>query len=193
MSSVVAICNLALAHIRGGTINSIDEASAQARACKQHYDQTRRALLASYPWGWAQKRETLAAVTNDRTLRWAYAYARPADCVHFIGIADDGSTANEPDPAAHEIVGRTIYAALSPGVAIYTADQTDPTKYPPLFIDAFAAALAARIALQITGDRALRNDTLQLAKQTFDAAAAADANEDTDRPDYVPEMIAARA
>lgn len=192
MSSVVYICNLALSHIRAGSITSLDEASAEARACKLHYDQARRVLLSSHAWMWARKREAMASLTNTREAAWAYAYRRPSDCLKFLGVQDDYLAKSDPNPTLHEIEGTTIYSHLTPGIAVYVADESDPTRFPPLFIDALAAALAARLATPLTGDRSIKADALQLAQQAFNVAAAADANEDTDRPDYVPEPIEAR-
>ena len=37
MASEIDICNLALGHIRAGTINSLDEGSVQAKQCKLKY------------------------------------------------------------------------------------------------------------------------------------------------------------
>ena len=45
MSSVIAICNLALSNVGKDNISSLDEAGAEARACRQFYDLTRDALL----------------------------------------------------------------------------------------------------------------------------------------------------
>ena len=66
------ICNIALSSIGQGRIDSIDEDSEAARQCKLHYELTRKNLLSSYRWGFAERSEKLARV--DTTVpKWEFA------------------------------------------------------------------------------------------------------------------------
>jgi len=53
------IANLALSLIGGSTITTIDDPTAQARACKKWFDTARDEALASHPWNFAIKRLSL--------------------------------------------------------------------------------------------------------------------------------------
>lgn len=199
MSSVVFICNLALANIGKESIGSINEASAEARACKQFYDIVLDTALQSYPWRWAMKTAALAEVTNTKPNRWLYAYQRPSDCLMVRRLLDEsmasyiphgeGIKAGEHD---REIEGQTIFCDLSPAYLQYTQRLTDPAKFPPLFVDALGMALSARIAYPITRDLKVRADAVTLAAQAMETAKAADANEVRETSDAPSEFMEAR-
>lgn len=200
MSSVISICNLALSNIGKPDIQDIDEDSAEAKACKQFYEHTRDLLLQSYPWRFATTTAALASVTNTKADRWEYAYQRPNDCLKVLRIADvydlpyspsDGSLIIAGGHAYH-IKGDKLYGFISPAYLTYTRRLTDPTKYPPLFIEALAWHLAVRLAMPLTRDPKIRADAYQLAVQTFGQAGVADANEVREVEDVPSRAIEAR-
>jgi hypothetical protein len=200
MSSVVFICNLALGNIGKESISSINEASAEARACKQFYDIVLDTALQSYPWRWAVKTEAMAQVVNTKENRWLFAYQRPSDCLKIIRVVDeslieympygDGIKGGNHD---YEIEGETIYCDLSPAYLQYTQKMTDPARFPPMFVDALGMALSARIAYPITRDLKIRADAVTLASQAMEAAKSADANEVRETSDWPSEVIEARS
>jgi hypothetical protein len=200
MSSVISICNLALSNIGKSDIQDIDEASAEAKACKQFYEHTRDVLLQSYPWRFATITAALASVTNTKADRWEYAYQRPNDCLKVIRITDvydlpysasDGSLIIAGAHAYH-IEGDKLFCYLAPAYLTYTRRLVDPSKYPPLFIEALAWHLAVRLAMPLTRDPKIRADAYQLAVQTFGQAGVADANEVREVEDVPSRAIEAR-
>jgi len=200
MSSVVYICNLALGNIGKDDIASIDEASAEARACKKFYSIVLDTTLQSYPWRWAGKTASLAQVTNDKPNRWLYAYQRPVDCLKVIRVVDESMAEYMPygegivsGGHAYDIEGQTIYCDLSPAYLQYTQKITDPTKFPPMFTDALSMALSARIAYPITRDLKVRADAVTLASQAMETAKSLDANEVRETSDWPAENIEARS
>src|SRR5690606_29732456 len=132
MTSVVSICNLALSNVGKENINDLSEPTAEARACNQFYAHTRDALLQGYPWGFAGKTVSLGAVTNDRAKEWAYAYARPTDCLKVRHVQDENALFVGQDAAPYDVEGQRIYCDLSPALLHYTFRLTDPTRYSPL-------------------------------------------------------------
>jgi len=199
MSSVVFICNLALSNIGKPNITDINEASAEAKACKQFYDHVRDLLLQSYPWTFARKTAPLAGITNSKPRRWRRAYQRPNDCLKVRRVSDEtfpdylpygGDTVAGGFP--YEIEGAEIFCNLSPAFLEYTRKVVDPTRYPPLFVDAFGWHLAVRLAMPMTRDPKVRADAYQLAVQMQTEAAVADANEVRETSDYPAEAIEAR-
>lgn len=200
MSSVVFICNLALANIGKESIASINEASAEARACKQFYDIVLDTALQSYPWRWAGKTLSMAAITNAKPNRWLYAYQRPSDCLKIRRVVDESMADYMPYGEGikagghdYDVEGQTIFCDLSPAYLQYTQRITDPVALPPMFIDALGMALSARIAYPITRDLKIRADAVTLATQAMEAAKSADANEVRDTSDWPSEGIEARS
>lgn len=185
MTSQVAICNLALSNLGKANISSLDEASAEAKACKQFYEHTLNTILQGYPWLFARKTAALAKVTNTKSNRWLYAYSRPVDCLKIVRIVGElGLDYLRYDKAStktgghdYTIEGDLIYTGIDPAYLEYTQEFTDPTKFPPLFVDALSWALSARLAMPLTRDPKLRADALQMARMAHDEAAASDANE----------------
>lgn len=200
MSSVVFICNLALSNIGKANISDLNEASAEAKSCKQFYAHTRDTLLQAYPWRWAQKTLALAEVTNNKANRWDYAYARPSDCLKIRRVVDEMLQDYVPYELRavkaggfdYAVEGSIIYTHLAPAYLEYTARIDDPTLFPALFQDALAWHLAVRLAMPLTRDPKIRADAYQLAAKMQAEAAAADANEVRETTDYPAEMIEAR-
>lgn len=199
MTSVVSICNLALANIAKKDINSLTEASAEARACNRFYEVTRDILLQAYPWRFAGKTQSLAQLTNDKPGAWAYAYRRPTDCLKVRWIRPEYSL-TDPCPQSlqdeisnpYEIEGEMIYCNLSPAFLRYTFRLTDPTKFPPLFVEALAWHLAVRIAMPLTRDPKIRADAFQLAMAAKGSAEMADANEVRETSDHSSQFVTGR-
>lgn len=192
MTSVVAICNLALSNIGKGTISDISEGSAEARQCRLHYDVCRNSLLQQFPWMFARKVQSLAALENDWPERWSYRYQRPSDCLTIIRLVPALDRADDTEPAPHGLRAGSVYADHSPAFLEFTREEADPIKYPPLFVDALAWALAARIAIPLTKDQSMRKDAYQLAISAQSAAAAADANSEPDRPSFHASWMVSR-
>lgn len=200
MTSVVSICNLALSNIGAKNINDLAEASTEARACKQFYEITRDMMLQAYPWRFAGKTQSLAELTNDKPGAWGYAYQRPTDCLKVRWIRAQYSDADlslqtlqEEIANPYEIEGETIYCSLSPAFLRYTFKLSDPTKYPPLFVEALSWHLAVRLAMPITRDPNIRKEAFQLAMAAAASAQASDANEVRETSDYDSQFVAGRA
>ena len=198
MSSVIAICNLALSNVGKDNINSIDEAGAEARACRQFYVHTRDLLLQGYPWGFAGKTQSLAATENLKLGKWAYAYQRPTDCLKVRSLRAAYSEADMIDPANtdssawHEIEGSLLYTNISPAYLRYTFTVTDPSRFPPMFQEALAWHLSVRLAMPLTRDPKVRADAYQMAAMTTAQAQMLDANEERHTSDIVSELVEVR-
>jgi hypothetical protein len=181
MTSIVSICKLALTNIGKDTINDLSEPTAEARACNLFYDQVRDTLLQSYPWRFAGGRKSLAEISNDRS-EWSHAYTRPADCLKILWVEPEGGRRGVLYP--HDAEDGKIYCNLSPAYLRYTKRLTDPTRYPPLFIEALSWHLAVRLAMPLTRDPKVRADAYQLAIRLQGEAASADANEVSETSDH---------
>lgn len=195
MSSIVAICNLALSNLGKANIQSIEDTEPEARACRQFYDLSRDLLLQVYPWRFAQKIAAMGELTNDRPGEWGRCYTRPTDCLKILDVLPQSSTVPLLDipPAGpmgfpYEVSGSRIYCALPAARLSYIARITDPTRYTPLFIDALGWHLAVRLAMPLTRDPKQRETAYQMAMAMQSAAQIADANETRATYDHETEM-----
>lgn len=182
MTSIVAICNLALSNIGKENISSLAEESAEARACRQFYGHTRDILLQGFPWKFAAKTAILAEVANDRPGQWSHAYARPVDCLKVRGVRPylNQGYLSEQDRLAipYKIDGGIVYSNEESLVMLYTHPLDDPTQYSPLFVEAFSWQLAVRLAMPLTRDPSVRADALRVARDTTGTASELDASEE---------------
>lgn len=192
MTSVVGICNIALSHIGKGTISDITEQSEEARQCKLHYYLTRDTMLQGYPWLFARAVAVLAEVTNVWEERWQYTYTRPSDCLKPRRLILELDLADDIVDVPYSIGDGLIFCDQSPAKLEYTRRFEDPTKFPPLFLDALSWALATKIAMPLTRDQSIRKDAFQISGQTLGAAQVADANEELGSYDFPATQILAR-
>ncbi len=200
MATVTDICNAALSHC--GTrskISSIDEGSAEANACRNHFAMVRDATLRAYDWNFARVTAALALLQNPPG-RWAYKYALPTDCVRLRRLNDVPLLALPETffemAADKDSTGGFIGVILTnaPAVsAIYTAQVTDPVRWDQGFTDAVAYGLAARICYELSGKEDRVKTLTQLWQLNLNAATAAAANEGSAlNRTYLPEALAAR-
>lgn len=218
MSSVVALCNLALTRIGAQTINDLNEASSAARHCTALYVPTRDALLQSQAWRFARSRQALAELSltpGETPTEWAHVYALPADCLTPLYVEPSGralatgrgaeatwpsETVTPPvtlrpaqaTPDFEVRAGRRILTDQPDAALIYTARIEDPTGFDPLFVEALSWRLAADLASALKGDVARRQEALREAVTAANAARAADAAAATVRNDSDAAWIRAR-
>ena len=173
MATEVDICNLALANLGDdATIATLSppEGSAQAEKAARFYPIARNSLLAMHTWGFASKRGSLALTTNTLD-QWDYAYAAPADMMSAVAIisptaqndyatrmsAGDtpgGITSNyaptivagQYTPQQFAIEGSYIYTNQENAMLRYQAYITDPSLFPPLFVNTLSWHLASMLA-----------------------------------------------
>jgi hypothetical protein len=199
MASDVFICNLALSNVGKSNISSMNEAGAEARACRQYYEHVRDLCLGEYPWHFAGKTASLAEVANDRPGSWGYAYRLPTDCLkeRFIRPEDTEAAGPVPDMPMpfgypYEIEGDVLYSDLSPCFLRYTFRLTNPAKFSPWFVDYMGWALAVRLAMPLTRDPKVRADAWQVASRVGLTAQALDANRVRNTSDHESELVSGR-
>lgn len=158
MASETDIANLALNLLVEGTITSIDDTESNlARSIKTVFDQERDKLLERSRWRFAKKQTALSKLSETPAYKWTGVYQLPADFIKLIEI--DRVDAWNPEEYFDIMEGKKLYMfreedyeTASDTVEIeYVFQATDTTTYSPLFIDALAHAIAARIARKVTG------------------------------------------
>ena len=199
MASKVAICNMALAALGvGDQIASIEERSAEARACRLFYEETLKEVLRDAPWPFAKKTQVLALVESDPNDEWAYSYRYPVDCMmaHRIpsGNRTDTRDSRVPSGITTDESGLLIYSDQKDASLEYTFLADDPQRYPPDFNAALAYLLAVRIAPLVTaGDPfGLQDKNLKLYNYQVGKAKGNAANEEQPDVEPDPETIRGR-
>lgn len=211
MASVVQICNMALSHIGSEariTAISPPDGSVEAGHCATFYDIARTELIEPGAWRFALKRATLAALTNNPSSTWAYAYSLPSDCMRPQRVLRAGSTLtvfnqdaapyspNDADSADFTVEGDALYTNEPEAVLVYVRDVTDTTKFSPSFTSALSYLLASYLSGPIIkGNEGVRvgDGMRERAMALADIAATASANASSSTADFQPSSILARA
>ncbi|MFZ9370251.1 MAG: hypothetical protein ACO25M_00080 [Limnohabitans sp.] len=211
MASVVQICNMALSHIGADArVSSISppDGSVEAGHCATFYDLARTEMLEPGNWAFALKRASLAQVTNPSTV-WAYAYAKPADCMRVLRILRPSIAitvftqdlvlephTDDRDSAPFDVEGEVILTNEPDAVLVYCRDVTDSTKFPASFTSALSYLLASYLAGPIVkGNEGVRlgEAMRQRAQGMADISATASANASSADTLPQPTLLAVRA
>lgn len=156
-TDVVSIYNLALSFCGNSEeVQSADEDSANANACRRFYETDLQDLLEDFPWPFLKVTVALGVVEENPTDEWAFAYAYPSDCLSMGRI--QGTERNETRQSRvpyligqHSTGVTVIYTDWDDAIAEYTINGTDPTKFTAGFTRALALKLACDIAPRVTG------------------------------------------
>lgn len=165
MISKIDICNLALAHLGQMPVGSLEQEDEQARRCRLFYDPVRREVLRTHNWRFANTLAELALVqTDEEESLGQYTYAYPSDCLFLRKVYASAQPDREvsfQELYRKNIPGRIIVCNAAHARALYTRDVTDTTLFDPAFVKAFSLALAADLALTLTGDMNLSQRIFQ--------------------------------
>ena len=152
-SSNVEICNMALSHLRGNQLTSLEnDDSNEADLCRANFASARDATLEDRDWSFASHRRTLTplASTDQRYPEFldGNAFLLPGEC---IIVRQAGAQYDFKDNLFWELQERIIIANCDILYTRYTKRVTDVSLYSPGFDQAFAARLAMDIAIGVTG------------------------------------------
>ena len=155
MSSAVKISNLALSHIRAGSITDLEANTTEAKACNLWFDPSRRIALADFPWTFAGVSKVLAKLV-EVPVEWSYGYAYPSDCLTIRYLTPPGKLRRDGPRVEFEIAvnaagSKNIFTNADEACVTYTFDQTDPVQFHDHFVIAMSWQLAVNVAVPITG------------------------------------------
>lgn len=196
MASVVTICNMALTHIGSeARVSSISppDGSIEAGYCATFFPHARAELIELGTWPFAQKRATLAEVTNE-SATWLYAYALPSDCLRALRVVDAAALRDDLG-IDFRVEGRTLFTDQEDAVLLYERDVTDTGTFSASFTVALSFLLAAYLAgpvIKGTEGTRIGDAMRQRAEQMASTSATASANASQDTASHLPDSIAAR-
>lgn len=198
MASEIDICNRALARIGVSIlINSMNEASNEARMASLFYDATRQALLRDFPWPFATRRVVLANLGAAPT-GWGFRYRYPVDALRIQSLVLPGHRS----PAAHERVpfsiasdaeGKILVTDAAVAEALYTADVRDASQFDALFADALTWAVAAEMAMPLMQNASIAKAMREQVVQAISTARSAAFEEGQEDQPPESEFITVRA
>ena len=191
------ICNLALSYLVNRNILSVDDDTAEAKACKINYEHCRRMVLRSYPWGFAKKSEQLALL-DTKIAGWGYVYAYPQKClaVRFIYPEELAKQKRryKSEFELQNITSNTVGIATDVRNAWceFTYDVTDAEIFSEEFIEALARLLASHMAMMLTGNANIQANQYQLYQAALNAGKLATQYEIEQKPTWPKKYASAR-
>lgn len=176
------------------------------------------ALLKSAPGTPSNSASTTTQWTTDYpSPPWLYEYAYPEDCIQLSRIVQQiqnyyvgtpyttGGTNTYPyvvgpgspfkvttDEDANGNQQNVVLTNQYQAIAVYTMRVTNPALFSAQFVEALVQALAAKLALALTGQVALANLKFAQANAIIGQARASDGNEGLTVIDNMPDWITIR-
>lgn len=190
----VAICNLALDHLKQAPIVNIENPTTQVEELmSRQYPQARRATLRMHPWNFASHRVGITPSTGEEpVVGYTRAYKKPIDFIRLLSRLDSDGL---PLRTEYDLEGDYILMdgdADSTLYIRYTRDITDVGKFDPLFIDMLAINLALRISSKFAGSEARANALRTMLVEVKGDARAIDGQERPPRKRETSAFLSAR-
>lgn len=160
-SSTTQIANLALGKLGQKRIDSLSEESTEARWASELYPQARDFVTSDGLWRHAEAIISLEeAGTNTREDDWDYQYTRPSDCLKLRYLLPEQGGFDPRYPVRFITSGSAIFTDEQNARAVYTAQTTDVTLFPPGFTDAVSWYLAHLLVQPLRQETRLVGDML---------------------------------
>jgi hypothetical protein len=196
MASEVKICNTSLSHLGAYLINSLSDASQEARQCSLLYDDARDKALRDFPWAFAEKVAPLGLLSSVSPTRHDYAYQYPSDCVNARLIYDE-TDSDDPIPfrvvVKSDLSSKMIITDEAEAILIYTARVTDPNLFDPSFTSTLSWRLAADLAIPLTKNQTLADSMEKRYIAAIAAAQRSDTKESIKKEERFNTFLTARS
>ena len=152
MTTQTEIANRALQKIGAKRITAFGEAtSKEGREVSAAWDGVRQAELRRYPWNFAITRASLPALTADPDWGFDQCFALPAGCLRILEVNGSTNSSHWQRESLNDTDKTQVIACdfAAPLEVRFIQDRTDVGVWDPAFCEAFAAKLAAELALQL--------------------------------------------
>ena len=163
MANQVGIINLALSWLGQNQINAIGDSQNEAKIMSANYGPARDKLLADTAWTFALRREILAPVADAPVFGAGNKYLIPNDVLRVYRVfrptgSADGFMGNLLQTHVMQNArwvkeGKFIIAREDQIWCLFLFRNTNTDEYPPAFVHALAARLAADTAMVFTENR----------------------------------------
>ena len=168
MISKITICNLALAQLGQAPISSLTQEDEKARRLNLFYEPVRDEVLRSHNWGFATAEEPLALVEKQEN---SFLYKYPQEALFIRRVYQEPYRHTPFRELFHPKYRiRVLESACPQAWAEYTRRAEDENQFDSAFVKSFSLALAADLAVSLTGDNALAAQILQKYTLSLDEA-----------------------
>lgn len=176
---------MALAHLGQEPISSLQQDNEKSRRCELFYEPVKKEVLRTHNWAFATGIAPLALLSQQAPSDWPYMYAYPQDALFIRRVFGAGNYAHActfKEIYQNDIHARVILSVVPQAQAEYTCDVKDEGLFDAAFVKAFSLALAADLAIALTGDGSLAQRILQKYALALDEARRCNMTEGFDLP-----------
>lgn len=170
----VALCSRALIRIGASPITSFADGTAESEIAGALYENTRDALLSSYPWTFATGQVALSQLETDPIADYSFAFGLPNDYLRAIS-AGNGSKGRGLN---YRIARGELHTNASAAVLTYIF-RPDESEFPPYFDQALITRLSAEFTIPVTESTSRAEAHFRIAQDEFERARQIDAQQDT--------------
>lgn len=190
----IKICNMAILHVGGNKISSLNDNSVEARVCEVHYEAARDKVLADRDWTFAVARAEVAENAITPVFGYQGSFTLPADCLRVIEVFESAETfKNSSNPLDWEREENNISADTKGSVFIRYIKRIDtPARYSAGFVDALSHYLAYKLAVPLAQNKGLQDSLMNLYLRSLKDAANADGMQGRSRKIRSSSLINAR-
>jgi hypothetical protein len=146
MTSVLGICNSALAKVGCSPIAALDDGSREATLINSIFEAKRDEVMTAHAWNGCVRRETWTPLATAPAFEYDYEYAIPTDCLRVLSLEEDELF---PD-GGWAVEGRKLLSNFETVNARIVYRNLDASSWGPMFAEALAWRLAQEIAYALT-------------------------------------------
>lgn len=184
-SSVVQICNMALAKIGSESfITSLSDDTKAARHLSIFYEPIRDSLLRSHLWRFARKQYQLAPLVTEPLFNGGYYFQMPTDCLRVVVPDEDYFYSY----GRWSVEGNKILADTNVLNIVGLQRVEDPNLFDPIFVEALATRIAHELCIPLTNSESLKNALKADSRELILRAAHVGATEQ-DSSKFISEVL----
>ncbi len=193
--SAVQICNLALDEIPASPLVSMDDTTVVAQICRRQFPQALGEVMEAGAWDFARKTVRLTRIGEATSPYWKYKFQMPTDMAMPLSVnAWFDGWIGEPfvtDSEEFSYSDGTVWAVSDDVVLEYITLNPAYARMSKTFERALALTLAARLAMPIKRDPAIKARLMQEAEVYRDRALARslNKNQNTYGDDFIPSAL----
>lgn len=151
--SPTSICNLALGWLGANLITAFDDDSTESKLCLANYDPLLDAVLETYQWSFATRRRRYGASSepgeDEEDAYDKFRFKVRPDTLRVLKVQPDKNF-DRPSALEWQIEEGHILAPQTPVFVQEIFRVTETAQFSTSFVQAFAARIAADLALPIT-------------------------------------------
>ncbi len=183
----VELCSAALVKIGAAAITSFEDETAEADVAKRLYEPTLQGLITSHPWHFTLTQGELPVLDDVPQAGFARVFGLPQDALRAISAGTDSRATG----LTYHVAGARLFADAS-GVVLSYQRRPSATEFPPFFVQALIARLAAEFCLPLTEGTSRSEVLYRLAAAELRVAKLVDSQQATPRAVDDFTLIAAR-